>query len=280
MKMHKEIRTKTGCISRIHIERAAREAGYSMASHHCHPYFELYYVENGACRFTIDDNMYDLHKVDYILIPPETFHYTRYLFGACKRADLYFRSEDISEAALSALPQGAVFFSQTRIFQTPGAYREQMSALISRMTAETRIGDAQSVPTLYFQLQELFLMCARVCLFSQDTPADIHTTDRHVLLAVRFIGKNYMRPVTTADIAAAAGFSPNYLSRKFREAAGIGMHEYLAFTRLQHAAAELISTDDTITQIALRCGFSDSNYFKDAFKKKYSVTPREYRSCI
>ena len=217
MKMHKEIRTKTGCISRIHIERAAREAGYSMASHHCHPYFELYYVENGACRFTIDDNMYDLHKGDYILIPPETFHYTRYLFGACKRADLYFRSEDISEAALSALPQGAVFFSQARIFQTPGAYREQMSALISRMTA---------------------------------------------------------------DIAAAAGFSPNYLSRKFREAAGIGIHEYLAFTRLQHAAAELISTDDTITQIALRCGFSDSNYFKDVFKKKYGVTPREYRSGI
>ena len=57
MKMHKEIRTKTGCISRIHIERAAREAGYSMVSHHCHPYFELYYVENGACRFTIDDTI-------------------------------------------------------------------------------------------------------------------------------------------------------------------------------------------------------------------------------
>lgn len=49
---------------------------------------------------------------------------------------------------------------------------------------------------------------------------------------------------------------------------------------IEHAAAELISTDDTITQIALRCGFSDSNYFKDVFKKKYGVTPREYRSGI
>ena len=38
-----------------------------------------------------------------------------------------------------------------------------------------------------------------------------------------------------------------------------------------------LSTTDTITQIALRCGFSDSNYFKDAFKKKYGLTPREYR---
>ena len=86
-----------------------------------------------------------------------------------------------------------------------------------------------------------------------------------------------MHPITSADIAAAAGFSPNHLSKKFREAAGIGVHEYLIFTRLQHAALELVTTSDTITQIALRCGFSDSNYFKDSFKKKYGITPRAYR---
>ena len=278
MKKHKEVRTKTGGISRIHIERTVRKAGYSMRSYHCHPYFELYHIEDGACRFMIDDNLYDLHSGDYILIPPGTFHFTRYLFGACKRVDLYFRREDVSDAVLSALPQGAAFFSQTQIFQASDAYREQMSTLFSRMTAEMRINDAQSALTLYFQLQELLLLCARACVFSQDTLADIHTADRQVLLAAQFISKNYMRPVTTADVAAAAGFSPNYLSRKFREAVGVGVHEYLVFTRLQHAAAELVSTKDTITQIALRCGFSDSNYFKDAFKKKYGVTPREYRN--
>ena len=82
---------------------------------------------------------------------------------------------------------------------------------------------------------------------------------------------------TIAAIAAAAGFSPNHLSKRFRETAGIGVHEYLVFVRLQHAALELITTGDTITQIALRCGFSDSNYFKDVFKKKYGMTPRDYR---
>ena len=55
------------------------------------------------------------------------------------------------------------------------------------------------------------------------------------------------------------------------------MHEYLTFIRLQRAALELVSTDHTVTEIAFRCGFSDGNYFKDAFKKKYGVTPREYR---
>ena len=86
-----------------------------------------------------------------------------------------------------------------------------------------------------------------------------------------------MHPISAADIAAASGFSPNHLSRKFREAAGIGTHEYLIQIRLQHAALALASTEDSITQIALRCGFSDSNYFKDVFKKNFGLTPREYR---
>ena len=86
-----------------------------------------------------------------------------------------------------------------------------------------------------------------------------------------------MEHITTADIARAADYSPNYLSRKFREAAGIGVHEYLLFIRLRHAALELLATDDSVTEIALRCGFSDGNYFKDAFKKKYGITPRAYR---
>ena len=95
--------------------------------------------------------------------------------------------------------------------------------------------------------------------------------------AAHYINEHYMNPMTTADVAQAVGFSPNYLSRKFRTAAGIGLHEYLVFVRLHHAALELISTHDSITTIALRCGFSDSNYFKDSFKKKYGVTPRDYR---
>lgn len=49
------------------------------------------------------------------------------------------------------------------------------------------------------------------------------------------------------------------------------------FIRLQHAANELLSTNDSVTEIAFRCGFVSSNYFKDAFKNAYGVSPRDYR---
>lgn len=277
MAVSEPMRTPEKTIDKIYAESDLKAGGFVMPSHHCHPYFELFYVESGACRFLIENNIYDLHTGDFMLIPPWMFHYTRYLFGPCRRNLVFFRTEDIGEPVKRLLPHQTDFFSEMRIFQVPAAHREQIAALLSRMVTEEKINDERSEPMLHALLQELFLLCSRECSFLQDTPANIHTTDRQIVQAARFISSHYMDPITAADIAAAADFSPNYLSRKFREAAGIGVHEYLVFIRLQHAALELIATDDSVTEIAFRCGFSDSNYFKDAFKKKYGLTPSAYR---
>lgn len=264
-------------VEKIFAWRELREAGFVMAAPHCHPYFELFYIESGACSFFIGNNVYDLHEGDILLIPPQVFHYTRYPFGQCLRCNVFFNESDIHVGVAKLMPQGGEFFKDMRIFRLPEAYRAQISELITRMIKENRIDDERSALMLGALLDELFLLCARECSFFYDMPENIHTTDAPIVRAAQFIGLNYMDDISTADIAAAAGYSPNYLSRKFREAAGIGVHEYLMFIRLQRAALELVSTEDSVTEIALRCGFSDGNYFKDAFKKKYGVTPSKYR---
>ena len=275
--MKNEERISTGSISRVCIDRRTRDAGYVMKCYHCHPYYELSYIEHGSCRFFVEDTIYDLHDGDFLLIPPELFHYTRYLFGPCLRSGIYFRAEDLSAELVSKVPGGIAFFSQLRVFQVSAVRRRLISSLLERMAAEEQDFDDLSPLMLRYQLQELLLLCSRVCSLLSENLADIHTTDRQVLLAARFINEHFRQQISAADIAAASGFSPNYLSRKFREATGIGVHDYLVFIRLRNAAFELISTDDSVTDIALRSGFSDSNYFKDAFKKKYGITPREYR---
>jgi len=206
-----------------------------------------------------------------------SLHYTRYVFGPCRRTVVLFRGEDILDDVRNLMPRSAHFFSENVVFQVPEAYRGQVAGLLKEMTGEERIGDVRSALMLKMQLQTLLLLCGRVCNYIFEPPADLHTTDQQVLQAAQFICQHYMDSLTSADIAGAVGFSPNYLSRRFRAATGIGLHEYIVFVRLQHAAQELVSTSDSITAIALRCGFSDSNYFKDSFKKKYGVTPRNYR---
>ncbi len=261
----------------VHAETKTREPSFVMKGHHCHSCYELFYVESGSCRFLIEDNIFDLQAGDFILVPPMALHYTRYVSGACRRTIILFRAEDISDEVRREIPQGERMLQETTVFQVPTAYRAQIVAYRKQMTAEERIRDSQSALLRRLYLQCLLLLCGRNCIFFSDPPVDIHTTDQQVLKAARYISEHYMHPVTTADVARAVGFSPNYLSKKFRQAAGIGLHEYLVFVRLHHAAQELVSTEDSITTIALRCGFSDSNYFKDSFKNKYGVTPRNYR---
>ena len=71
--------------------------------------------------------------------------------------------------------------------------------------------------------------------------------------------------------------NPTYFSKKFRETTGFGVKEYLTHIRLQNAAHLLCTTDPSITEIAGICGFSDGNYFGDAFRKHYGMSPRAYR---
>ncbi|MDE6355643.1 MAG: AraC family transcriptional regulator [Clostridia bacterium] len=269
-------RISKDAINGIYVESDVRDAGFFMPSPHCHPYFELFYIENGACRFFIENNMYELKSGDFLFIPPQVFHYTRYLYGNCKKTSLFFRSGDVDGRVKELLPQGSGFFANVRVFETPETHIPQINDLILRMLNEEKIADAQTEVALHVLFQELFLLCLRECTFL-ELPTEIHTTDRQIVRAAQFISERYGERIATADVAAAVGYSPNYLTHKFKEAVGTGVHEYLAFIRLQKAARELVSTKDKITDIALRCGFSDSNYFKDAFKKKYGVTPREYR---
>ena len=261
----------------IHTDTKTRDATFIMKGHHCHSCYELYYTESGSCRFLIDEYIYDLHAGDFILIPPMTLHYTRYVFGTCRRTIVFFRPEDIPDSIRDIMPGGERFFTETTVFQVPEAFRGRVTDCFKSMGTEETLRDSRSPLLLSLYLQVLLTGCSRVCRFPDDLPADIHTTDQQILKTAYYINEHYMQPLTTQDIARAVSFSPNHLSRKFRQATGIGLHEYLVFIRLQHAAQELVATDDSITTIALRCGFSDSNYFKDSFKKKYGVTPRSYR---
>ena len=263
--------------SEIHAETKLRDPQFVMTGHHCHGCIELFYVESGGCRFLIDDHIQDLRAGDFILVPPMALHYTRYVFGSCKRTVALFRLEDVPEDVRRTMPRSGRFFAETTVFHVPEKYRDQVCRRLAQMAAEDKNPDERSPMLLNAYLQELLLLCGRLCVFPSEQVDDIHTSDQQIIQAAGYISANYMNPLTTADVARAVGFSPNYLSRRFRTAAGIGLHEYLVFVRLHHAARELLSTADSITDIALRCGFSDSNYFKDSFKKKYGVTPRNYR---
>ncbi len=78
-------------------------------------------------------------------------------------------------------------------------------------------------------------------------------------------------------IAAHFGFSEDYLSKIFKRETNENITAYITCLRLNHACRLLKNTQLTISEIALACGYSSTNYFCRSFKSKLEVTPNEYR---
>ncbi|MFM8763318.1 MAG: helix-turn-helix transcriptional regulator [Spartobacteria bacterium] len=74
-----------------------------------------------------------------------------------------------------------------------------------------------------------------------------------------------------------AGRSPDHVARACRTHLGISPTEIVNAARLEHAAARLSGSDDTILAIADDCGLPNIAHFYKLFAARFGTTPRQYR---
>lgn len=92
-----------------------------------------------------------------------------------------------------------------------------------------------------------------------------------------YIDEHYFEPITLAELAGELHASEYYLSHLFRDITGYSLQQYILRRRVGKAQCMLIYTNDSLTEIAGRVGFEDSNYFSRAFKKLIGMPPKLYR---
>ena len=78
-------------------------------------------------------------------------------------------------------------------------------------------------------------------------------------------------------IAKIAGRTPEHTARTLMKYTGLTPSEVLNRFRMEYAAAQLCTTEKSISEIAEECGFSSLSYFFFRFREKYSISPRQYR---
>ena len=94
---------------------------------------------------------------------------------------------------------------------------------------------------------------------------------------VKFIEKNYTRPLTLQELSASVSMSPKYFCRFFSEMTHQTPMDYLNRQRIAKACIQLDTTDDSITDVAYSNGFNDLSYFIRTLKKYKGTTPGKYK---
>ena len=266
-------------ISQITINKGKRGDYSPLQPDHYHSFYEIFYLNSGSCRFLLNDSVYQLQKGDLVFIAPGELHHSLYYPGiSCEIVTIYFKADYVDYALFQKwLPQDLQSDFRSFMGSVPSLYQEDFLTLVNRMLSEGLHIDEYSDTFLACYLQELLLFLMRHSVMNESEPELLNARDADILLATKYIYKNFRQPLTLEEVSAVSSLSPTYFSKKFKLVTGMGFKEYLNFVRLKHAQTALLTTTNSITDIALEYGFNDSNYFKDLFKKVYGKSPREFR---
>lgn len=95
--------------------------------------------------------------------------------------------------------------------------------------------------------------------------------------AVEYVEVHLADAVSLADMAASAGLSRMHFAAQFRTATGLRPHEYLLRERIARAERLLVSSSESLAEIALDVGFQTQSHFTTVFKRFTGQTPYRWR---
>lgn len=98
-----------------------------------------------------------------------------------------------------------------------------------------------------------------------------------ILPVLTYINANYNKQITLDELAEKTGYSKSRFSHIFSESTGTTPVKYQNDIRLKMSCEMLLSTSLTVAEIAVSCGFNDPLYYSKMFKKRYGMSPTEYR---
>jgi len=151
----------------------------------------------------------------------------------------------------------------------------QGQALRDIMLYITRHSDASSLHLIGYLY--LFLDALIQTSSTRRALQGVRLKDFYIQEAIAYMEHNYQRELTVEELAGVCRLNRSYFSKLFKETMGCPPQEFLIRLRLSKAAELMKGTNQSIGTIAVRCGYPNQLHFSRAFKKRYGVSPREWR---
>lgn len=238
----------------------------NQSAQHCHDTLEVYFLREGSCRHEIAGKEYEVTAGDVLLILPGTRHKTERYSRTYTRLLINCTEAYVAPQIRAALDSGRVLYRDPTL-------AKEAERIFASIEAETAKRDRFTRDALTCLVSELLILLLR-----REEAPQAERSNHPVESTVRYIEANYMTEITLPALAALHAITPDHLSRIFKKETGYGVREYLTLVRLRKAEFMLRNEPGrSISEIAFACGFNDSNYFSDKFRKAYGVTPSSVR---
>lgn len=244
---------------------------------HWHVEYEMIIVKKGRLKLILDGKSFYVNEGESAFIsggvvhggiPEECVYY-------CIVFDLASLFKDVALCSKSV----AIFLTNAYCFTgVYGAERKQ-SAIMREILYSMQNRDNGydlNVIGLLWKLLGAFVSEPVISAGEQ-----INKSQRQKLKDVlSYIRKNIDKNITLEELAQVSGMSPRYFCRVFKSMTGRTPIEYVNYYRIETASQMLITTGESVTDIALNCGFNDMSYFSKMFKKLKGISPSKFRQAL
>ncbi len=249
---------------------------------HWHTDTEIIMPVESNYKVTINEMTYNLEVEDIIIIPPGELHQ---LYAPPSGHRIILQFDCTLLYSLNGF-NSAFHMFRPCVTVTPSSMpdiHKELSVLILSITSEYFSTLPFREASAYSMLIRFFTTLGRNYINSNDRFSIIKKQKRHEYIELFFNVCNYINDhctenINMEDIASIAGFSKYHFARLFKEVMNVSCYDYLINRRIMHAQKLLIEPDISITQVAMKSGFSSLATFNRVFKAKNHCTPTEYKA--
>ena len=228
-----------------------RESGMQVCEHE-HDFYELVYYCDGEGITKVGGQSIDISSSICVLIPPHMPH-----------EDFYKKNCKVYCIGFS--------YQETLDIQIIQDYRGIIKTIVNAIVTEV----SEQHP-LYREMAQLKLGELIIQLQRQNKKTGRAVT-KDFEYVIGYIRQNYHEKILLKEFAEHLHLSYDYFQHRFKEHVGESPQQFLVHTRLEAAKQLLKDSNLNCTEIAQRCGFSNSAQFSTIFKKEENVRPREYQ---
>ncbi len=231
--------------------------------HSIAPFSRLYYVKNGRAKIFFDGEALEMTPGNVYLIPPDAEISYR-----CEDGDIlekiyfhFFATTVERYDLLSTLPQGVYELSISEV------NAENLFSLYS----ENNYMSILKIKSIVYQTVVAFFS-----KFHQGN-TEIKQYSTTVRDALNYIQSNCDANFSVQSLADSLFVSKSKISKQFKDETGMTIGQYNETLLFDKAKILLLRDYLSIQQISSTLGFCDQFYFSRRFKKKFNVSPTQYR---
>lgn len=254
---------------------------------HWHYFIEILYLQEGSLLVSCNDTVYHMEAGSFILFPPQTVHAlakdgeqsfryfcVKFNLNRIQLTGSYLPNLNFAFHKIASLPHPALHFSQIDLADLD---LQQFFTTIETESQNKRYGyDAY----IYSLFSMLFLRMLRIwhCQgISFDLAAISESEEKNMQDILVYIDKHSQENINVEALAHKCNMSYSYFAKLFLKHYGQSCKQYIEFIRLNKVENLLLFTDYDLNYIASETGFADCSHLIRTFKKRYQITPRQFR---